>query len=72
MWSALAFAPQYQHKLFNMFERVHPELPYEGTGVGLAIVRKAVERMNGTFGVESEAGAGSKFWIQLPAAEPTS
>jgi signal transduction histidine kinase len=38
---------------------------YEGTGIGLAIVRKAVERM-GRQGVESELGMGSRFWIELP------
>jgi signal transduction histidine kinase len=38
---------------------------FEGTGVGLTIVRKAMERMNGRMGFESELGKGSKFWIQL-------
>jgi signal transduction histidine kinase len=70
--NGIGIPEQYQHRLFNMFERVHPELPYEGTGVGLAIVRKAVERMNGTLGVLSEPGVGSKFWIELPLAEVSS
>jgi signal transduction histidine kinase len=69
--NGIGIAPEYQHRLFNMFERIHPELHYEGTGVGLAIVRKAVERMGGKFGVESSPGTGSKFWIQLPAASQT-
>jgi len=51
-----------------MFERVHPEGSYEGTGVGLAIVRKAVERMGGKVGVESDGISGSRFWIELTAA----
>ena len=51
-----------------MFERVHPQTKYEGTGIGLAIVRKTIERMNGTMGVESDGVAGSKFWFQLPGA----
>jgi signal transduction histidine kinase len=67
--NGIGIPAKYKHKLFNMFERVHPELPYEGTGVGLAIVRKAVERMNGTLGVDSEPGKGSRFWIQLPSAD---
>jgi signal transduction histidine kinase len=41
---------------------------YEGTGIGLAIVRKTVERMHGTIGLESDGATGSRFWIQLPRA----
>jgi signal transduction histidine kinase len=61
--------PKYHHRLFRMFERLHPELDYEGTGVGLAIVRKATERMNGTMGVESDGKNGTRFWIQLKSVE---
>ncbi|MDB6065841.1 MAG: putative two-component sensor histidine kinase protein [Pedosphaera sp.] len=50
-----------------MFERVHQDKNYDGTGIGLAIVRKAVERMGGTTGVESDGITGSSFWIELPA-----
>jgi PAS domain S-box-containing protein len=63
---------QYRHRLFGMFERVHPELKYEGTGIGLAIVRKAVSRMGGTSGVESDESGGSQFWIELPPAAASS
>jgi signal transduction histidine kinase len=56
-----------QERLFKIFQRLHPQTEYEGTGIGLAIVRKAVERMGGKVGVKSQAGNGSKFWIQLPA-----
>jgi signal transduction histidine kinase len=49
-----------------MFQRMHREDEYPGTGVGLAIVKKCVERMNGHVGFESEVGKGSKFWIELP------
>ena len=52
-----------------MFERVGRATAYEGTGMGLAIVRKAVERMGGQMGVESDAGQGSRFWIQLKGAD---
>ena len=59
-----------QSRLFAMFQRLHrPEL-YEGTGMGLAIVRKAVERMGGHLGVESEENHGSCFWVELKAEEP--
>jgi signal transduction histidine kinase len=58
---------QARRRLFEMFQRVHNNSQeYEGTGIGLAIVRKAVERMNGQVGVESEPGKGSQFWLQLP------
>ncbi len=66
--NGIGIPPQYRDRLFGMFERVHPEKKYEGTGIGLAIVRKAAERMGGSAGVESNAGAGSRFWIQIPAA----
>jgi PAS domain S-box-containing protein len=54
-----------QQKMFNMFER-GGATNYEGTGIGLVIVRKAVERMNGSVGFESNGQAGSRFWVQLP------
>lgn len=55
-----------QHeKIFEMFHRLHHPEEYEGTGIGLAIVRKAAERMHGQVGVQSEPGQGSRFWLQL-------
>ena len=59
--------PAYQQKIFESFERLHGD-EYEGTGIGLAIVKKAVERMGGNVGLESALGAGAKFWIELTAA----
>jgi PAS domain S-box-containing protein len=53
-------------RMFLMFQRFHRSTEYEGTGIGLAIVRKAVERMGGKVGVESEPGRGSRFWLLLP------
>jgi PAS domain S-box-containing protein len=50
-------------RLFGMFQRFNTE--YEGTGIGLAIVRKVTEQMGGSVGVESEEGKGSRFWVQL-------
>lgn len=66
--NGIGVKPEYQHRLFGMFERVHQEEQYDGTGIGLAIVRKAVEKMGGRTGVESDGLTGSSFWIELPPA----
>jgi signal transduction histidine kinase len=58
--------PEYQRKIFGIFERLAPK-SVPGTGMGLAIVKRAVERMGGTVGVRSNVGEGSEFWIELPA-----
>jgi PAS domain S-box-containing protein len=66
--NGIGIASEYHARIFAMFERLDTEKTYEGTGIGLAIVRKAVERMSGSVGVKSEPGKGSRFWIELPAA----
>jgi signal transduction histidine kinase len=63
--NGIGIAPQHQERIFGMFERVHGGNAYEGTGIGLAIVSKAVQRMGGSVGVESRPGEGSRFWIEL-------
>ena len=68
--NGIGIAPEHQRRIWEIFERVHPPGKYEGTGIGLSIVRKAVERSGGKAGVESEPGKGSRFWIELPAASP--
>jgi len=67
--NGLGIAPEHLQRIFLPFERLHGPAPYPGTGIGLAIVSKGVERMGGTAGVESELGRGSRFWIELPAAD---
>jgi len=57
---------QYQDKIWQMFQQLNKS--YEGTGIGLALVEKAVNQMHGTVGVESEPGHGSRFWIELKQA----
>jgi PAS domain S-box-containing protein len=59
--------PANQHeKIFGIFQKLSRD--FDGTGIGLAIVKKAVERMDGRVGVESEPGRGSTFWIEMPRA----
>ena len=50
-----------------MFERLHGVERYPGTGVGLAIVARACDRLGGGYGVDSVAGQGTRFWVELPA-----
>ncbi|MFI5235178.1 MAG: ATP-binding protein [Gemmatimonadales bacterium] len=64
--NGIGIAPQYHEKIFRVFERLNSSEEYTGTGIGLAIVRKGIERMGGTVGLESEPGQGSRFWIELP------
>ena len=66
--NGIGIAPQHQHQIFDVFQRLHPAGDYPGTGVGLAIVQKGVERMGGHTGVESQEGVGSRFWIELENA----
>lgn len=61
--------PQYHERIFGVFERLHGPETFPGTGIGLAIVRKGVERMGGRVGVESQPGQGSKFWVKLRAPQ---
>ena len=49
-----------------MFGRINDSTTYEGNGIGLAIVKRGVQRMSGKVGLESELGKGSRFWIELP------
>jgi signal transduction histidine kinase len=66
--NGIGIDPTYHYKIFSMFERVGDLHRYEGTGIGLAIVHRAVQRMGGACGVESAPGQGSRFWIDLLAA----
>lgn len=58
---------QHRERVFNLFERLHRDPTYPGTGVGLAMVRRAIERMGGRVGVESTEGEGCRFWVELPS-----
>jgi signal transduction histidine kinase len=67
--NGIGISQEGQTRLFGIFERLNNSAQFEGTGIGLAIVRRAVIRMNGRCGVKSRLGEGSQFWIELKAAE---
>ncbi len=64
--NGIGIAKEHQHRIFDMFQQLDKSC--EGTGIGLALVRKNAERMGGKVGVESEPGQGSRFWIELEEA----
>ena len=66
--NGIGIAVDHHRKIFGIFERLQGTRKYEGTGIGLAIVARAIQRMHGSCGVESDPEKGSKFWIELPAA----
>ncbi len=66
--NGIGIAPEHQERIFQVFERLHGIEVYPGTGIGLAIIRKALEKMGGFSGVESQLGQGSRFFFTLPKA----
>jgi PAS domain S-box-containing protein len=65
--NGIGIPKEQQNRIFEMFQRLHRT--YEGTGIGLAIVKKSMERMRGSVGLQSELGKGSTFWLELARAE---
>ncbi|MEM6603315.1 MAG: ATP-binding protein [Pseudomonadota bacterium] len=67
--NGIGMNPDYVQRIFEPFKRLHNKKAYAGTGIGLAICRKAVENMNGTIWAEAEEGHGSAFYVTLPQPE---
>jgi PAS domain S-box-containing protein len=69
--NGIGIRPEHHERVFRVFERLHGRKAYPGTGIGLAIVKKGIERLGGTVGLESEPGGGSRFWFELPVVGKT-
>jgi signal transduction histidine kinase len=70
--NGIGFNDQYAEKIFKMFERLHGKMEYGGSGIGLAICRRIVERHGGTIAATSTLGEGATFTVTLPVTQVTS
>ncbi len=64
--NGIGIAPEFQEQIFQMFKRLHTRQEFDGTGMGLAICKKMIQRLNGEISLESTEGEGSTFLLKLP------
>lgn len=69
--NGIGFDPQYNDRIFNIFQRLHAQDQYKGTGIGLALCRKIIERHAGSISADSRPGEGAVFTIILPTTQLT-
>ena len=68
--NGIGFEPRYAERIFGPFQRLHGRQEYEGTGIGLAIVRRIIERHRGTIQAEGRPGEGAAFILRIPERQP--
>jgi light-regulated signal transduction histidine kinase (bacteriophytochrome) len=64
--NGIGFEPQYAERIFRIFQRLHSRVKFAGTGIGLAICQKIVERHGGRIWAQAQPGTGATFYFALP------